>query len=369
MNRLRIFFLLAALFALATAFAACGSEDSGSPQAVLDNATFKGAKSGNLDLTLAVDAKGPEGGNLDVSLSGPFQDEGEGQPPRLSLAIDAKGDLSGEQIDFEGGLVLLPSKAYVNYEGVDYEVDPTTFSFVKSALEEAQKEGGQASDVTACQEAASELEVADFVENLSDEGSAKVGGTSTTTITGDLDVPGALDSLVELSNEPACESQLSEVEGGPFALTDEGVEEAKSQLEGAVKSAPVEIDVGDDDIVRKVTTQLEIEPEEAGTGPEQMTIDFDLTLTGVNEEQSIVAPSKAKPLNDLFLKLKVNPIELLGLLEGGEGAGGLGDVLDQIGGGSGDSSSGDTGDGQSYTECLQGARSAADIQKCGSKLG
>jgi hypothetical protein len=369
LNRLRIFFLLAALFALATAFAACGSEDSGSPESVLEDATFKGIESGDLDLTLAVDAKGPEGGDLDVSLSGPFQDEGEGQPPRLSLAVDAKGDLSGEQIDFEGGLVLLPNKAYVNYEGVDYEVDPTTFSFVKSAIEEAQKEGGQASDVTACQEAASELEVADFVENLSDNGSAKVDGTNTTKITGDLDVPGALDSLVDLSNEPACESQLSEVEG-PFALTDEGVEEAKDQLEGAVKSAPVEVEVGDDDIVRKVSTQLDIEPEDAGTGPEQMTIDFDLTMTGVNEEQSIVAPSKAKPLNDLFLKLKVNPIELLGLLEGGKGAGGLGGVLDQLGGGSsGGSSSGDAGDSQSYTECLQGARSAADIQKCGSKLG
>ncbi len=368
MNRLRIAILFVSLLALATAFAACGSEDSDSPEAVLDNATFKGAESGDLDLSLSVDAKGPEGGNLDVKLSGPFQDGGKGQPPRLSLTMDAKGDLSGEQIDFEGGLVLLPSKAYVNYEGVDYEVDPTTFSFVKSAIEEAQKEGGQASDVAACQEAASELEVADFVENISDDGSAKVGGTSTTNITGDLDVPGALDSLVDLSNEPACESQLSEVEG-PFALTDEGVEEAKSQLEGAVKSAPVEVEVGDDDIVRKVSTQLDIEPEEGGTGPEQITIDFDLTLTGVNKEQSIVAPSKAKPLNDLFLKLKVNPIELLGLLEGEEGAGGLGDVLDQIGGGSGDSSSGDSGDSQSYTECLQGARSAADIQKCGSKLG
>ncbi len=366
MNRLRIFILLAALFALATTFAACGSEDSGSPEAVLDNATFKGAESGDIDLSLSVDAKGPEGGDLDVSLSGPFQSGGKGQPPRLSLTMDAKGDLSGEQIDFEGGLVLLPNKAYVNYEGVDYEVDPTTFSFVKSAIEEAQKEGGQASDVTACQEAASELEVADFVENLSDDGSAKVGGTSTTKVTGDLDVPGALDSLVELSNEPACESQLSQVEG-PFALTDEGVEEAKSQLEDAVKSAPVEVDVGDDDIVRKVATQLEIEPEEAGTGPEQIAIDFDLTLTGVNEEQSIVAPSKAKPLNDLFLKLKVNPIELLGLLEGGGGgAGALGDLLGKVGGGSSGSGSGSS---QSYTECLQGARSAADIQKCGSKLG
>ncbi len=364
MNRLRIFLLFAALLALATVFAACGGEDSGGSAAVLDDATFKGAKSGDLDLSLSVDAKGPEGGNLDVSLSGPFQDEGKGQPPRLSLTVEAKGDLADEQIDFEGGLVLLPNRAYVNYEGVDYEVDPTTFSFVKSALEEAQK-GGEASDVTACQEAASELEVADFVENLSEEGGANVGGAPTTTVSGDLDVSGTLDALTELADEPACEAQLGKAEG-PFALTDEGVEEAKDQLESALKSAPVEVNVGEDDIVRRLAAKLELEPEEAGSGPERIDLDFDLALTGVNEEQSIVAPSKAKPLNDLFLKLKVNPIELLGLLEGGGGTGGLGDLLGQVGGGSSGSGSGSS---QSYSECLQGARSAADIQKCGSKLG
>jgi len=333
MNRLRIAILFVSLLALATAFAACGGESSGSPEAVLDDATFKGAESGDLDLSLSINAKGPEGGTVDVSLSGPFQDGGKDQPPRLDMTLKSDGEIGDENLDFDGGLVLLPNKAYVTYEGVDYEVDPTTFSFVKSAIEEAQKEGGQAAEATACQEAASELEVSDFVENLNDEGSAKVGGTNTTKITGDLDVPGALDSLVDLSNEPACESQLSEVEG-PFALTDEGIEQAKETLEAAVKSAPVEIDVGDDNIVRKAATQLTIEPEEAGTGPERIDLDFDLTMTGVNEEQAIVPPSKSKPLNDLFLKLKVNPIELLGLLEGGK-AGDLGNLLGQGGGGSG----------------------------------
>jgi len=333
MNRLRIAILFVSLLALATAFAACGGESSGSPESVLDDATLKGAESGDLDLSLSIDAKGPEGGTVDVSLSGPFQDGGKGQPPRLDMTFKSDGEIGGENLDFDGGLVLLPNKAYINYEGVHYEVDPTTYSFVKSAIEEAQEEGGQAAEATACQEAASELEVSDFVENLSDEGSANVDGTSTTKITGDLDVPSALDSLVDLSNEPACEAQLSEVEG-PFALTDEGIEEAKETLEGAVKSAPVEIDVGDDDIVRKAATQLTIEPEESGTGPERIDLDFDLTMTGVNEEQAIVPPSKSKPLNDLFLKLKVNPIELLGLLEGGN-VGDLGNLLGQGGGGSG----------------------------------
>ena len=330
MNRLRIFALLAALFALATAFAACGGDDA-SPEAVVENATLEGAESGDLDLSLSIDAKGGEGGTLDVDISGPFQTEGEGQPPRLDLTLKSDGELGGENLDFDGGLVLLPSKAYVNYEGVYYEVDPTTYSFVKSSLEEAMGEGGE-SGTAACQEAASELEVGDFLTNLSDEGSTDVGGTSTTKITGDLDVPGALDSLIALTNDPACKSQLSEE--GPFSFGAERLEQIRGTLEAAIKSAPVEIDVGDDDIVRKATAELTIEPEEAGVGPERVDLDLDFAMTGVNEEQAIVPPSKSKPLNDLFLKLKVNPIELLGLLEGGE-AGDLGNLLGPGGGNSG----------------------------------
>ena len=48
---------------------------------------------------------------------------------------------------------------------------------------------GQSSEIAACQEAAGGLELADFVENLKDEGSADVGGTSTTKVSGDLDAP------------------------------------------------------------------------------------------------------------------------------------------------------------------------------------
>ncbi len=44
-----------------------------------------------------------------------------------------------------------------------------------------------------------------------------------------------------------------------------------------------------------------------------------MTLDGVNEEQEIVAPTGAKPLSALFLKLDINPLELAGSLQRGEG--------------------------------------------------
>ena len=96
------------------------------------------------------------------------------------LAREATGRLGSVRPALLGG-----NRAYVEYEGVSYEVDPTTYNYVKS-LSKRQGQGGKSSEVTACQEAAAELEVADFIDNLKDAGSADVGGTTTTKISGDL---------------------------------------------------------------------------------------------------------------------------------------------------------------------------------------
>jgi len=102
----------------------------------------------------------------------------------------------------------------------------------------------------------------------------------------------------------------------------------------------------------------------------------ELTLSGVNEEQSFESPSDAKPLEALFKQLDVNPLELLEAAqeEGLEGL--LGGVLGgAVPGGSssgsspGGSSSAGSGAGQKeYVECLQEAKSPADLQKCASLL-
>jgi hypothetical protein len=337
LSRLRFLYALAAVAALVattTVLAACGgsSDKSGeSPQTVLDEATLQGIESGDIDLSLGVKAKGPEGGNLDVSLSGPFQGEGKGNLPQLDMNAKAKGSINGSDVDFEGGVVLLPNSAYVNYEGVEYEVDPTTFSFVESALKQAQREGGGetgSAGVAACQEEAGKLKISDFVENGANEGSAEVDGTNTTKVSGDLDVSGAIDAGLEVVESQACRAQLAAA--GPLPSKSE-IDKAKSEVSSSVKAAHVDIYVGDDNIVRRIEAQLKIEPKNGGSGPKSIEIDLDLKLSGVNEEQTISAPDHAKPLTKLFLKLGVNPIELLGLLQGEEGGEGLGELLKGLG--------------------------------------
>ncbi len=340
MSRLRFLYALAALavmVAATTALAACGgdSDKSGeSPQTVLDEATLEGIESGDIDLSLGLNAQGPEGGNLDVSLSGPFQGEGAGSLPQLDMTAKANGSIDGENVDFEGGVVLLPNSAYVNYEGTEYEVDPTTFSFIESALNQAQREAGAdvgSAGAAACQEEFGKLKVADFVENGANEGSADVDGTSTTKVSGDLEVSGAIDAVLEVVESRPCRAQLAAA--GPLPSESE-IEAAKDEVGSAVKTAHASVYVGDDDIVRRLELQLKIEPQNGGSGPKRVEIDLDLTLSGVNEEQKISAPENAKPLSRLFIKLGVNPIELLGLLQGeggGEGLKDLGELFEGLG--------------------------------------
>ena len=383
MSRLRILILFTALAALATVFAACGSDDDGgggsdeSPEAVLKDATFEGIESGDLDLSMNIEVSGDEGGSIDVNVSGPFQSKGKEELPELAMTAEASGTVNDQDVDFDGGLVLVPNKAFVSYEGEDYEVDSTTFSFVQSAIEEAQQksgaEGGTQGASKCQEEAAGKFDAEDFVENLTNEGSADVGGAETTKVSGDLNVAGALDALTELTELPACSDQLEAA--GPLPLGE--LEEAQGEIEKALKSANADVYVGEDKIIRRFTAEFDVQPE--GTD-EAVTMAIDLAINGVNEEQEISTPDDAKPLNDLFEKLGVNPIELLQGAQSGEGLGGLLEGLGGAGamggGSSGDGSSGGSsevpegldGAQSEYLECVQGASTPVDLQNCAKKL-
>lgn len=317
--------MLVAAISLGAGLAACG----GGSEPTLDEATLKGIDSADLDLAIGVDVEGgDQAGHVDVVLSGPFQAEGEESIPGLDLSGSAKGKLGDEKVDFEGGLTLVsPEQAYVEFDGTEYEVDSVTFGFVKSLLRRPGRQG-EPKEVTACQEALGKLKVGEFVEGSSDEGSVEVGGTETTKVSGDLDAEAAIDALIEVSEHPDCSGQLKAASGS--ALSTERLEEARSEVGDAIKDAHVELYVGDDNIVRRLAIEATIEPP-PGSGREsakQVALDFDLTLDGVNEEQTITAPRGAKPIGDLFLELGINPIELIGPLEGQ--GGGLPGLLEDL---------------------------------------
>jgi hypothetical protein len=354
LTRFRILAPFAVLAAVAAVFVACGSssDSTGSsgedPQKVLENASLEGVESGELEMALNATAEGEEGGEVEVSLSGPFEAGAKGELPQVAIKADVSGSAGGEDLDFEGGLTLLTDHGFVEYEGEAYEVDPTTFGFLKSTLEQSQQQEGEA-DVTACQKAAEGIRFSQFAEQLSNEGDADVDGTSTTKLSGDLNVQGGVDALIQLTEDPACSSQLEAA--GPLPIGE--LEEAKGELSKAIKKAHVDLYVGDDDIVRKMAVELTIQPPEAKN--EKVDLEMELTLSGVNEEQSFDEPSGAKPLEALFKKLKVNPLELLESSQ--EGLGGLLEGL---------SGSGGSGSASERAECFREAQTTAELQKCAS---
>ncbi len=382
MSRKRSALLLAAFAVLAAILGACGGGGGGSsedPQKVLESATFEGIESGEIAATVNVESKGANGGNVKVDLSGPFQTTGKTSLPELDLAIKANGDAEGKNIDFEGGLTVLNDRAFIAYNGTNYEVDPTTFGFIKAGFEEAQQEGGKegGGGTSACQQAAEELQLGEFVDNLENEGSEDIDGVGTTKLSGDLNPQSAVEAIIKLTENSACGSELNATGALPLGK----LKEQESELPNVIKKAHITVNIGEDDhIPRKVAATMTIEPK----GTNELTeVEVELTLSKVNEQQTIKAPAGAEPIEKLFSKLGINPLELFGMLEGG-GSGGLGNLLEGITGESGSGSSGELGGkikegleeaelpavekSKEFTECLGKAESAADVQKCATLM-
>ena len=366
MIRIRTLFAVCALaLAVPALIAGCGGDDDGDsgqdPQAVLDE-TFsndQSISSGNLDLTLAVDASGEQGGSIDASLTGPFQTEPDNEQavPQLDLTATAKGSGDNFDFDFTGGLVVTSDNAYVEYNGKAYEVGADTFAQVKDqiaaqagnesvtpgsfpeACKQALEQAG-ATDTSGC-----DIDLQTWLTNLTDEGTADVGGTSTVHVHGDLDVAKVLSDIGNLA------AAFPGVSSSGFDPTQLGA------FSGAVTEATMDVYSGEDDhLLRKLDLSLTIDPSAIAGGStaipiDDVQIDLGLVLTGVNEQQTISAPSDAQPISQLLGDLGVSPSAIPGL-DSGSGSGGA------SGSGADD-----------YFQCIQQAGSdPQEINKCASLL-
>lgn len=363
MTRFRTLFLLAAIAVLATALVACGGDDGGGgadedPQKIL-TATFSGDKdrvqSGVIDLSLDVNVEGDQGGEFSATLTGPFQSEDDAKLPELDLEATADASGSGQDFNFEGGLITTADAAFVNYNGTDYEVDRSIYDQVKTQFEqtaeqnkEAQEDPGEAFKALGIENPE------ELLTNLTNEGEEDVEGTTTTHISGDLDVDRTVEAFKEGLNSSALEAL------GATGQLPSGAQ--LDQVKDAVKEASFDIYTGtDDDILRRFTLALLIEPP-SGSGVNSVDVNFDLTLGGVNEDQTIEAPADARPLSDLLEQFGIDPSSLGAL----GGLGGLGGT----GGGTGTTPAPEApaspggGDPQAYLDCIAKAQDAADLTAC-----
>jgi len=343
--------------------AGCGGDDSGAsdedPATVLEQ-TFSNDEtisSGDLSLTAGVEATGEQGGSLDASLNGPFQGDPENAQaiPQLDWTASASGEFAGQSLDFEGGLVISDDNAFVEYGGKTYEVGTDAFAQVADQLE--KQAGAAASPTTSfsegCKQALQQagatdtsgcdISPIDWLTNLSNEGTEDVGGAESVHVHGDLDVERMLSDVGNLASAvPGASAQ-------GFDPSQLGL------LSGAISDASMDVYSGESDhLLRKLDVSVTLDLSAiAGESAavDSVDIGFGIEINGVNEEQTIEAPTGAQPISDLFGDLGVDPGDLgaiPGLPGGAGGAGGAG--------------------GSDYLDCVQQAQTSAEINKCAAQL-
>lgn len=350
--------LLAVLLAavLSLALAACGGSgdaaDSATDVDTLLQETFAGDKrveSGRLDLALRVDPRGLGGdeptGPLAISLRGPFATEGEGKLPRFDL--DATFDGMGQTL--RAGVTSTGDAGYVTFQGQDYELSSPLFRQFRAAFEQAQSQGRQSGEPSL---SALGIDPRRWVTDARNEGETKVGDDATIKITGGVDV----DAL--LADVDRALAQAGELGASAGDLPERLTDAQKREIRAGVENPRVEIHTGvEDKILRRLVVTAGVrDPETAPGGA--AAVRLDLSVTDVNAEQRIEAPSDPRPFSEL-----AGSLGALGGFGGGAGSAGNGD------GAAGASSGASSKDLERYSECVTEAGSdSAEARRCAELL-
>ncbi len=349
MSRIRIILLLATSLVIAAAFVACGgSSDSGSsdvpPKKVLDQ-TFSDKStihSGKIDASLKVETSGDQSGNLQIDVTGPFDDNGSGDA-KLDLTAKGSGDLAGQSVDFEAGANFTGNSGYVDWQGTDYKLSSQQYSSLTSSLHSSNQSTGQN------QKNLPGLE--DSLSDLTNEGETDVAGVKTIHVSGNVD-PAKLSDAIRSAIEQgagggASQSQLQQLQGALPQL---------DQVSDTIKEASFDIYSGaNDHLLRKLDFNLDIAPKTGG----ELKLTFDLTLSNVNQPQTVSAPSSSEPFNNLLQKAA----PLLGAIQGQVQP----TAPSTSGGGTATPTTPSGGPNAALLQCLQNATTAAEVQACSSQ--
>ena len=343
---LRALLIFPVLILAALALAACGGDDGGEssadPQQVLE-ATFSGDKnvnSGVVQISLNASAKGGDrAGDFELSFGGPFESEGD-KFPSFDFDLAASGSGGDQDVDFKAGLISSGDKGFVSYKDTNYAVADKTFNQITSQYE--SQAGKQDPDQAKSLLSTLGIKPVEWLKGVENDGTEEVEGTETVHISGQADVGLFVDDLQKLLKRVG-----NQIPGGRAPSA-----QSLGRLEESIKTADFDIYSGaDDDILRRLDAALVIEPSE-GTDAQfdSLNLDFSLTLSELNEDQTIEAPKDAKPLNELLQQFGAGA-----LLGGGSGAGA---------GGSGANSA----QSQRYLDCLRKAKGSSQIQNCAKLL-
>ena len=333
--------LICCLALTGAVLAACGGQEE-DVDTLLEE-TFSGDKevdSGKLALKARIDAQGSDRlqGPVALELRGPFQKSGDDQPPEFDL--DAS--LSSGGLTFQAGASVVGDRGYVLFQDENYVLSPELFAQFKSGFADAraEKEGesGDSADL-----ATLGIDPRKWLRNARNEGEAKVGDEDTIRITGDVDVPKLLDDIAR-----ARESGAGDPAAAPQALS----AEQRARIEQAIKAMRVEIFTGaDDKTLRRLIVDADVVAPEGEDGFDSADVRLDYTISELNEDQEIAAPSDPKPFDALARQLQgLN----LGAASGGSNSAGTAADRRKL---------------RRYTRCVERAgQDEAAVRECAERL-
>ena len=218
--------------------------------------------------------------------------------------------------------MVTDDNAYVEYNDQAYEVGTEQFAQLATQFEaqaEAAAGGADAQGTfqeqcaTAIEQAGGDPSACDFdpaswLTNETNEGTEDVGGTETVHIAGDADVEQILTDIGNLASSVPGRRRRRASTRRSWARS-----RARSPMPRSTSTrAPT------DHVLRKLEANLTIDPsavapEGVAVPIEDIQISFAVEIAGLNEEQTIEAPSDAKPIDELFGDLGLDPSALGGL--------------------------------------------------------
>lgn len=277
--------------ALVTTGCGGGGGSSEDAQALLEKAFAKEVDSGDLELQAEaqIDGLASLAGPLTFSLSGPFKSEDPQEVPVLDWDIAAKG--AGQELD--AGLIVSEDNAFVEYQGETYEVGAELFAQVKEQYARQQPEEEPTLKSFG-------VDPTGWLEDPQVKDGEEIGGDSTQVVTGAVDVEKVVRDLYSLTRSDAFRRQL-ESQGQAVPEIPEPSDEDIDKIVEAVDALELEVNVDDDDTLRRLSLQADFTVPE-GTGDGQVkggSVSFAVKLNEVDVEPDIEEPTDARPLSEL----------------------------------------------------------------------
>jgi hypothetical protein len=286
--------VLACLTLAALAAAGCGGGEgaSTSPEtARLLADTFgagKPVRSGRIDLTLDVSAKGLPNLRepLIAHVTGPFQSAGNGTPPKFAFDLD----LSSGGSKVKAGAISTGAKGYLTFAERAYALPDGAFG----ALGTGKPGSGLSLRALG-------IDPRRWLRDARQEGEEDVGGARTIHLAAGVDVARLLADVDRL----LAKAGSSGVTGATGAQVPASLDaDTRRTIERAIRSAGVDVWTGrEDHMLRRIAVDVRFDvpaDERAkGSTPQTGRVRFDLAFADLNREQAIGAPAHARPVSEL----------------------------------------------------------------------